>query len=103
MFLYADYHVPVDEVRQQLHEILKGSGMWDGKVWGLQVTDSKQQTLELRMLMSAPDSGTAWDLRCLVREQLVAYLQREHPECLPRTRVELTPESTGPALTTRAA
>jgi small-conductance mechanosensitive channel len=98
VFLYTDYRVPVEAVRQELHEILKASGKWDGKVWGLQVTDAKEQTLELRMLMSAPDSSTAWDLRCLVRERLVEFLQREHPECLPRTRVQLTPDSKGPAL-----
>jgi small-conductance mechanosensitive channel len=98
VFLYTDYRVPVEAVRQELHEILKASGKWDGKAWGLQVTDAKEQTLELRMLMSAPDSGTAWDLRCLVREKLVEYLQREHPECLPQTRVRLSPESKGPAL-----
>lgn len=103
VFLYADYRVPVEEVRRELHEILQASGMWDGKVWGLQVTDAREQTLELRMLMSAPDSSTAWDLRCLVRERLVEFLQREHPECLPRTRVQLDREPDGRGHAARAA
>jgi small-conductance mechanosensitive channel len=89
VFVYVDYTVPVDEVREQLHRILKSSDLWDKKVWGLQVTKSSEQTLELRGLMSAPDSGKAWDLRCHVREELVKYLQREYPHSLPTVRAEI--------------
>jgi hypothetical protein len=89
VIVYADYRVPVERVRQELHRILEASGMWDGKAWGLQVTDATERTIQLRALMSAPDSGKAWDLRCLVREQLVAFLQREYPDSLPVVRAEL--------------
>ncbi len=86
VFVYADYTVPVEEVRAELLRILQASGMWDGKVWGLQVTDTSEHTIQLRALMSAPDSGSAWDLRCHVREKLIAFLQQRHPESLPRLR-----------------
>jgi small-conductance mechanosensitive channel len=86
VFVYADYTVPVEEVRVELRRILQASGMWDGKVWGLQVTDATEHTIQLRALMSAPDSGSAWDLRCHVREKLIAFLQLRHPESLPRLR-----------------
>jgi small-conductance mechanosensitive channel len=89
VFLYADYTVPVEEVREELHRILDASPQWDRKVWNLQVTDATEHTLELRALMSAPDSSAAWDLRCLVREKLVEFLQREHPSALPRVRASL--------------
>jgi small-conductance mechanosensitive channel len=89
VYLYADYTVPIEELRAELHRVLKASGNWDGKVWGLVVTNATDRTVELRALLSAPDSGTAWDLRCHVREQLVAFLQRRYPECLPRTRAEV--------------
>jgi small-conductance mechanosensitive channel len=89
VFVYVDYTVPVDEVRKQLLRILEASGLWDKKVWNLQVTKSAEQTLELRALMSAPTSGKAWDLRCHVREELVKYLQREYPQSLPRIRAEI--------------
>jgi small-conductance mechanosensitive channel len=89
VFVYVDYTVPVDEIRKQLHRILEASNLWDKKVWGLQVTKSSEQTLELRGLMSAPDSGKAWDLRCHVREELVKYLQREYPHSLPTVRAEI--------------
>jgi small-conductance mechanosensitive channel len=89
VYVYADYTVPVDEVRAELHRILQASGMWDGKVWGLQVTDANERTVQLRALMSAPDSGSAWDLRCHVREKLIGFLQQRYPRSLPQVRAEL--------------
>ncbi len=89
VLLYTDYSVPVGEVREELHRILQSSELWDGKVWNLQVTDAREHTLELRALMSAADSGKAWDLRCYVREKLIAYLQARYPESLPRVRAEV--------------
>jgi len=89
VYLYADYTVPIDEVRAELHRVLEASGMWDGKVWGLVVTNATDRTVELRALLSAPDSGVAWQLRCHVRERLVEYLRKRHPQCLPRTRADV--------------
>ena len=89
VFVYVDYTVPVEEIRQELHRILEGSGMWDGKTWGLQVTDAGQHTVQLRALMSAPNGSQAWDLRCHVREKLIQFLQERYPESLPRTRAEV--------------
>jgi hypothetical protein len=97
VFIYTDYTVPVEEVRQELHRILKSSEMWNEKAWGLQVTNASEHTMELRALMSASDGGTAWDLRCYVREQLIQFLQEHYPQSLPRTRAELVrvPENLG--------
>jgi len=89
-FVYTDYTVPVDEVREELHRILQASGKWDGKVWGLQVTNASEHTLELRALMSAPNGPVAFDLRCYVREKLIAFLQERYPQSLPRVRGEIT-------------
>jgi small-conductance mechanosensitive channel len=84
--IYTDYTVPVNEVREELQSILKATDLWDGKSWGLQVTDLTENTMQLRALMSASDSGKAWDLRCLVREKLVRFLQEKHPGSLPMRR-----------------
>lgn len=89
VFVYTDYTVPVEEVRQEFHRILESSGMWDGKVWNVQVTNSTDRTMELRALMSAADSSTAWDLRCYVREKLIAFLQQKYPQSLPKLRAEV--------------
>jgi Mechanosensitive ion channel, beta-domain len=89
VFLHVDYKVPVDELREELHRILKSSPLWNGEVWNLQVTDASEHTLELRALMSCSDSSSAWDLRCLVREHMVKFLQQHYPESLPRMRAEL--------------
>jgi small-conductance mechanosensitive channel len=89
VMIYADYTAPVVALRIELHRILKATPMWDGKVWNLQVTNATDTVVELRALMSASSSGTAWDLRCHVREKLLEFLQREYPECLPKVRAEL--------------
>jgi small-conductance mechanosensitive channel len=85
-FLYVDYGAPVGIIRDKLTEIVKQSKNWDGNIVGLQVTDAKENTIELRCLMSAPSAPQAFDLRCEVREKLIDFLNREHPEALPRRR-----------------
>jgi len=97
VFLYVDYSVPVEALRTELKRVLETSGLWDGQVWGLQVTDATEHTMQLRALMSAPDAGRAWDLRCHVRERLIAFLQTQHPEALPRLRAEVGPPRGGTA------
>ncbi|MGR3363874.1 MAG: mechanosensitive ion channel family protein, partial [Maritimibacter harenae] len=89
VFWYLDYTVPVQEVRAKLEEIIRDSPHWDGKVVNLQVTDTDKDTIALRGLMSARTSPQAWDLRCEIREKIVAWLQETYPEALPRLRGEL--------------
>jgi len=89
VFIYADYTLPVQRIREELHSILKASSLWDGRVWGLQVTGTTERALELRALMSASDASSAWDLRCDVREKLLEFIQKNYPESLPRLRAEL--------------
>jgi small-conductance mechanosensitive channel len=88
VFIYADYNLPVKEIRDELSRILKESPLWDKKVCGLQVTNMTEKTIELRALMSAADSSALWDLRCEVREKLLEFLQTRFPECLPKVRIE---------------
>jgi small-conductance mechanosensitive channel len=87
-FFHVDYTVPVERLRQKLDEILRESPLWDGEVGRLHVTNTTQETVELRALMSARP-GQAFDLRCEVREKLIAFLQAEYPHALPRQRLEI--------------
>jgi small-conductance mechanosensitive channel len=89
VFLYVDYTVPIDSVREELHRILKESEHWDGKVCVVQVTNTSERTVELRALMSAADASAAWSLRCDVREKLVEFVRTKFPQALPRVRAEL--------------
>ncbi len=86
VMIYVDYTAPVGVIREQLNEILKQSGKWDGKTAVMQVTDFKEGTMELRCLMSARSAEQTFDLRCEVREKLVEFLQKEHPDALPHSR-----------------
>lgn len=89
VFLYVDYGIPVERIRHELERLVRTTPLWDGKVCGVQVTECREHVLELRMLVSAASAGEAWDLRCLLREAMVAYIKREFPESLPRFRAEM--------------
>jgi len=90
--LYVDYSAPVDRLRAKLEEIVRGSPLWDGKVVALQVTDLRERTMEVRCLASARNAGQTFDLRCLIREEMVAFLKAEHPRALSRLRLDLSAE-----------
>jgi len=89
VFIHTDYTIPFAALREELTRLLNESDLWDGKVKVLQVTDAKQTTLEIRVLVSAKNSPMAWDLRVHIREKLIEFIQKNYPECLPKTRINL--------------
>ncbi|MEN3976238.1 mechanosensitive ion channel domain-containing protein [Emcibacter sp. SYSU 3D8] len=97
VYLYVDYTVPVERVRQKLDKVARESELWDGQVVNLQVTEGTENAMQLRALVSASTSPRAWDLRCEVREKMIDFLQREFPQALPRHRVDLTADGPPPA------
>jgi small-conductance mechanosensitive channel len=84
--IYLDYQAPIGELRKELKRLVENNPKWDRKVCGLQVTDTKQTTIEVRALVSSTDAGKVFDLRCEVREGLIDFLCRNYPESLPRQR-----------------
>ncbi|WP_306226887.1 mechanosensitive ion channel family protein [Bosea beijingensis] len=100
VMIYLDYRAPVTVIREKVAEIAKATPLWDGRVLAVQVTDFRQNTMELRILASARTSPRVFDLRCEVREKLVDFLQRHHPEALPVVRAEA--DKTGERNTARA-
>jgi len=91
VFLYTDYSVSFDALRKELDRVLETTQLWDKRVKVLQVTDSKEHTVESRILVSAKNSPTAWDLRVFVREKMIEFIQKNYPEALPKTRVSMLP------------
>jgi len=89
VFIYTDFSVPVQKLREHLSFLLKDHPLWDKKVDVLQVTDLKEQTVEIRCLMSCRNAGEAFDLRCYVREKMIEYIQDYFPGSLSKTRIEL--------------
>jgi small-conductance mechanosensitive channel len=88
VFLYVDYTVPVEEIRKELSRLLQSNPRWRGQVCALQVTDATANAIQLRVLVDAHDSSTAFDLRCDVREGLIHFLQEKYPQSLPKVRTE---------------
>jgi small-conductance mechanosensitive channel len=93
VMIYLDYGVPVADVRRKVEEIAAASRLWDRQVVNVAVTDFRESVMELRILVSASNAGRAFDLRCEVREKLIEFIKREHPEALPTLRAEMS----GPA------
>lgn len=88
VFLYLDYSVPIEPLRDELSRILHSNALWDGRVNVVQITDNKPDTIEIRLLISAGTSSDAFDLRCEIREQMLAFVRENYPQSLPRTRIE---------------
>jgi len=94
VFVWVDYTMPLDEIRTALKEIIEPNPLWDKRFWNLQVTDATEKTMQIRVLATSADSSKGWDLRCDIREKLIAYIQKHHPQSLPRFRAEF--EGPGP-------
>ncbi|MDE3200733.1 MAG: mechanosensitive ion channel [Acidobacteriota bacterium] len=88
-FLYVDYSVPVEELRAELQRIVKDLPQWDQKICGLQVTNLSERTMELRCLVGSPNSGANFELRCIVREKMIAFVRDKYPHALPTMRFEM--------------
>jgi small-conductance mechanosensitive channel len=87
VFLFVDYTAAVEAIRAEARRIVEAAPEWDKRVFSVQVTDATDRSMQVRVLVSARDAGKCFDLRCKVRERLIAFLAREYPEALPKIRV----------------
>jgi hypothetical protein len=86
VILYLDYATPLPELREYAQSVIEANPLWDRQAWVLQVADTTETTMVVRVLASAPDGPAAWDLRCDIREALLTWLQKNHPQSLPVQR-----------------
>lgn len=93
VFLYLDYTIPIPPLRDELTRLLTDHPLWDKRVNVVQLTDNKANTVEVRFLMSARNSSQAFDLRCYVREEMIAFIRANYPDSLPKTRLEYNSNS----------
>ncbi|MET3962424.1 small-conductance mechanosensitive channel [Marmoricola sp. OAE513] len=84
--LHVDPSAPIQEMRSRTRELVEANPLWDRREWVLQVTGSTELTMVVRVTASAADASSAWDLKCDLREQLLEWLQQEHPTALPQVR-----------------
>jgi small-conductance mechanosensitive channel len=91
VILHVDYAADVSRIRSYLEQAVRESKRWDGAVVNLQVVDTDQKTIQLRALVSSRNAPQSWDLRCEIREKLLAFMRREMPEALPRQRADISP------------
>jgi small-conductance mechanosensitive channel len=103
VFVFADFRLDVAKLRDEIPKIVERTPLWDKQFQNLQVTDATDRAVQIRALVTARNSADLFDLRCFVREEIVAYLCREQPDAFPRVRVELPDEPEQPRRESRAA
>ena len=89
VFFWVDFSADLDSLRAEATRLAQSSKDYDGRVCLLQVVDTNERAMQLRLIVSSPSAGQSWDLRCLLREGLIALMQRDHPDALPRIRAEM--------------
>ncbi|MCO4753826.1 MAG: mechanosensitive ion channel, partial [Bacteriovoracaceae bacterium] len=85
---WADYTLDVQALREALDDIMKSSELYNGDFWNLQVVETSDKAMQLRILMTADDSPTSWDLRCEIREKVLQFIRETQPQALPTMRFE---------------
>ncbi|MBU0555458.1 MAG: mechanosensitive ion channel family protein [Alphaproteobacteria bacterium] len=96
VFFHLDPTADIARLRARYEEIVKTSPLWDGRAQVLQVTETSPDAIEVRGLATARNAGEAFDLRCEIREKMLAVIRDEMPEALPRRRGLLAQDDTGP-------
>jgi len=93
VIVWVDYSFPVTAMRPAIKAIVESCKDWDRRLWNLQVTDANERAIQLRVLATASDSSKAWDLRCEIREKLIAFIQQSYPHALPKFRIDQMPDA----------
>jgi small-conductance mechanosensitive channel len=89
VFLYFDYHLPVNELREEFFRYVGAHPAWDGRTKSMVIADATETSIQIRALVSASDPDKLWNLRCDVREAMISYVREKHPAHLVKTRVSM--------------
>ena len=92
VFMYLDYTFPVDKLRDEAKRFVETQELWDKVVFGVAVTDNNADVMTIRILASGSNSGNTFNLRCAIREHLIAWIQENYADHLPKTRIEISPQ-----------
>ena len=88
--LHLDYNVPIAQLREKAREFVEADPLWDKEAFAVQVVDTLPTCIQVRVLVSANDAPSTFDLRCNIREKLIEYLKTEHPGSLPLSRIQFS-------------
>ncbi|WP_420461313.1 mechanosensitive ion channel family protein [Neolewinella sp.] len=92
VFMYLDYTFPVNALREEAKRFVEGHELWDKQVFGVAVTDNNADVMTVRITATGADSGQTFNLRCAIREHLIAWIQENYADHLPKTRIEMSPQ-----------
>ena len=86
--LKLDWSAPMTLIRTKVEQLLTATDLWDGRTWAVQITDSDEYTVTVRILVSAANSGNLNDLRAYLREQVISWIVTDEPWARPAQRIE---------------
>ena len=86
--LKLDWSAPMTLIRTKVEQLLTATDLWDGRTWAVQITDSDEYTVTVRILVSATNSGNLNDLRAYLREQVISWIVTDEPWARPAQRIE---------------
>lgn len=95
VYLFVDFTTPLEPLRAELTRLVEGATEWDKRLAKVDVVDTTERAMKLRVLVTAASSGLAFDLGCRVREGLIAFLAQQYPQSLPMIRMEAFRQSAG--------
>ncbi|TIX49445.1 mechanosensitive ion channel family protein [Alteraurantiacibacter aquimixticola] len=82
VFLHLDPLAEIDPIRAEFERQVTSNPLWDGRVQVVQVTETSASSIEVRLLMSAKDAPTLFDLRCQIREGMLAWMRDNQPDAV---------------------
>jgi small-conductance mechanosensitive channel len=91
--LYLDYAAQIDLIRKKATELVADAKLGHARVTAVQVTNVSAETIEVHIQVDSDSAAITGNLTLELREKLIAFLQREHPEALPRRRNEIVDTS----------
>ncbi|MFC9928880.1 mechanosensitive ion channel family protein [Streptomyces sp. NPDC127190] len=91
VYWHLDHSAPIEAMRDKLRDILRSCPAWDGRAYGLVVTDTTPTTIQVRALVTAKDADDIWTARVTVREEMITWLAEHHPYALPRVTTTPVP------------
>lgn len=86
--LRLDWAAPITMIREKVEQLLLATDLWDGRSWAVQVSDSDEHSITVKIVVSAKNSGDLWDLRCYIRENLIHWIVTEEPWARPAMRIQ---------------
>ncbi|UIP07075.1 mechanosensitive ion channel family protein [Erythrobacter sp. SDW2] len=89
VMLHLDPIAEISPIRAEFERFVDAHPLWDRRTADLLMTDAYPESIALRLSVSSATIGDLFQLRCDLREHMLAWLREHQPDALIRHRLEL--------------